>query len=76
MKVIFIVALSTIISISGIYILREKIFKVNDQAPDEDLLGNKSFSELSLIENFAALLILKNLVFNEELRELSQNILL
>ncbi|MEE2695218.1 MAG: hypothetical protein VX976_02545, partial [Pseudomonadota bacterium] len=40
------------------------------------ILGNKSFSELSLIENFAALLILKNLGFNEELRELSQNILL
>ena len=47
MKVIFIVALSTIISISGIYILREKIFKVNDQAPDEDLLGNKSFYSLT-----------------------------
>ena len=47
MKVIFIVALSTIISISGIYILREKIFKVNDQSPDEDFLGSKSFYSLT-----------------------------
>tara|TARA_B100000287_G_scaffold427122_1_gene476203 strand:+ start:1860 stop:2453 length:594 start_codon:yes stop_codon:yes gene_type:complete len=47
MKVIFIVALSTIISVSGIYILREKVFKVNDQAPEGDFVSNKSFYKLS-----------------------------
>ena len=47
MKVIFILALSTIISVSGIYILREKIFKVNDQAPEEDFITDKSFYTLS-----------------------------
>ena len=47
MKVIFIVALSTIISVSGIYILREKVFKVNDQAPDGDIISDKSFYTLS-----------------------------
>tara|TARA_B100000609_G_C17111016_1_gene379772 strand:- start:130 stop:723 length:594 start_codon:yes stop_codon:yes gene_type:complete len=47
MKVIFIVALSTIISVSGIYILREKVFKVNDQAPEGDIISDKSFYTLS-----------------------------
>ena len=47
MKVIFIVALSTIISVSGIYILREKVFKVNDQAPEGDFISDKSFYTLS-----------------------------
>lgn len=47
MKVILIVALSTIISVSGIYILREKVFKVNDQAPEGDFISDKSFYTLS-----------------------------
>ena len=47
MKVIFILALSTIISVSGIYILREKVFKVNDQAPEGDFVSDKSFYTLS-----------------------------
>ena len=47
MKVIFILALSTIISVSGIYILREKVFKVNDQAPEGDFISDKSFYTLS-----------------------------
>ncbi len=47
MKVILIVALSTIISVSGIYILREKVFKVNDQAPEGDFITDKSFYTLS-----------------------------
>ena len=36
MKIVLIVFISTLLSISGIYILREKIFKVNELAPDED----------------------------------------
>jgi hypothetical protein len=40
------------------------------------ILGNKDFSDLSLIENYAALLILKNLGFEKELIELSESILL
>ena len=47
MKVILIVALSTIISVSGIYILREKVFKVNDQAPEGDFISDESFYTLS-----------------------------
>ena len=47
MKVIFILALSTIISVSGIYILREKVFKVNDLAPEGDFVSDKSFYTLS-----------------------------
>ena len=46
MKVVLIVALSTLISVSGIYVLREKVFKVNDQAPDGDLINDKSFYSL------------------------------
>ncbi len=40
MKILFIVLLSTIISFSGIYFLREKVFKVNDKAPDNNLISN------------------------------------
>ena len=40
MKILFIVLLSTIISLSGIYFLREKVFKVNDKAPDNNLISN------------------------------------
>lgn len=46
MKVVLIVALSTLISVSGIYVLREKVFKVNDQAPDGDIINDKSFYSL------------------------------
>ncbi|MDG2342796.1 MAG: glutathione peroxidase [Cytophagales bacterium] len=42
MKILFIVLLSTIISFSGIYFLREKVFKVNDKAPDNNLISNEN----------------------------------
>lgn len=42
MKIIIIVILSTLISFSGIYILREKVFKVNDKAPDNKMIANEN----------------------------------
>ncbi len=42
MKILFIVLLSTIISFSGIYFLREKVFKVNDKAPDNNMIANEN----------------------------------
>ena len=48
MKIIFILNLSTPISFSGIYILRERIFKVNDKAPDDKMIANENdFYKLS-----------------------------
>ena len=48
MKILFILILSTLISFSGIYILREKIFKVNDKAPDDKMIANENdFYKLS-----------------------------
>jgi len=48
MKILFIVILSTLISFSGIYLLREKIFKVNDKAPDNKMIANENdFYKLS-----------------------------
>ncbi len=40
------------------------------------ILGNQDFTDLSLIENYSALLILKNLGFEKELTQLSESILL
>ena len=40
------------------------------------IVGNKDFSSLNLIENFSALIILKNLGLDEELKKLSASILL
>ena len=42
MKILIIVNLSTLISFSGIYILREKVFKVNDKAPDNKMIANEN----------------------------------
>jgi glutathione peroxidase len=48
MKILFILILSTLISFSGIYILRERIFKVNDKAPDDKMIANENdFYKLS-----------------------------
>ena len=48
MKILFIIILSTLISFSGIYILRERIFKVNEKAPDNNLISNENnFYKLS-----------------------------
>ncbi|MAZ07719.1 MAG: hypothetical protein CMM99_04595 [Rickettsiales bacterium] len=40
------------------------------------VVGNKDFSSLNLIENFSALIILKNLGLDEELKKMSASILL
>ena len=50
MKLLTIFLLSTLVSVSGIYILREKIFKVNDTAPDDSSLSNNSFYSLSAVD--------------------------
>ena len=50
MKLITIFLLSTLVSVSGIYILREKIFKVNETAPDDDILSSNSFYSLSAVD--------------------------
>ncbi len=50
MKIVLIVFISTLLSISGIYILREKIFKVNELAPDKDFISNSKFYDLSAID--------------------------
>ena len=48
MKILFIIILSTLISFSGIYILRERIFKVNEKAPDNNVIVNENnFYKLS-----------------------------
>ena len=50
MKLITIFLLSTLVSFSGIYILREKIFKVNETAPDDGILSSNSFYSLSAVD--------------------------
>ena len=50
MKLITIFLLSTLVSVSGIYILREKIFKVNETAPDDGILSSNSFYSLSAVD--------------------------
>ena len=50
MKFVAIFLLSTLVSVSGIYILREKIFKVNETAPDDNILSNDSFYSLSAVD--------------------------
>lgn len=48
MKILIIIILSTLISFSGIYILRERIFKVNEKAPDNNMISNENnFYKLS-----------------------------
>lgn len=42
MKILTIIILSTLLSFSGIYILREKIFNVNDKAPDNKMIVNEN----------------------------------
>ena len=46
MKILLIILVSTIISVSGIYVLREKVFKLKEIAPEInlenlDILKNK-----------------------------------
>jgi len=50
MKFIAIFLISTLVSVSGIYILREKVFKVNETAPDDNSLSNDSFYSLSAVD--------------------------
>ena len=47
MKIVLIVFISTLLSVSGIYILREKIFSVNDIAPEDNIKSNSKFYNLS-----------------------------
>ena len=47
MKIVLIVFISTLLSVSGIYILREKIFSVNDTAPEDNIKSNSKFYNLS-----------------------------
>ena len=47
MKFVAIILFSTLVSVSGIYILREKVFKLNETAPD-----NLPFSESERQEFF------------------------
>ena len=48
MKILIIIILSTLISFSGIYILRERIFKVNEKAPENKMIANENnFYKLS-----------------------------
>ena len=47
MKIVLIVFISTILSVSGIYMLRERVFKVNDVAPKDNISSNSKFYNLS-----------------------------
>ena len=47
MKIVLIVFISTLLSVSGIYILREKVFSVNDTAPEDNIKSNSKFYNLS-----------------------------
>ncbi len=50
MKLVAIFLISTLVSVSGIYILREKIFKVNETAPEDNNSTNDSFYNLSAVD--------------------------
>tara|TARA_B100001989_G_scaffold224352_1_gene178773 strand:+ start:357 stop:950 length:594 start_codon:yes stop_codon:yes gene_type:complete len=47
MKFVAIILFSTLVSVSGIYILREKVFKLNETAPDNVPLSDSNFYSLS-----------------------------
>ncbi len=47
MKIILIIIISALLSISGIYLLREKVFKVNDVAPKNNPTSFSDFYKLS-----------------------------
>ena len=47
MKILLIVFISTLLSVSGIYILREKVFSVNDTAPEDIIISDNKFYNLS-----------------------------
>ena len=47
MKIILIIILSALLSISGIYLLREKVFKVNQVAPKNNPTSFSDFYKLS-----------------------------
>ena len=47
MKILLIILVSTIISVSGIYVLREKVFKLKEIAPEINLENISDFYKLS-----------------------------
>ena len=47
MKFVAIILFSTLVSVSGIYILREKVFKLNETAPDDLPFSDSDFYSLS-----------------------------
>ena len=47
MKFVAIILFSTLVSVSGIYILREKVFKLNETAPDNLPFSDSNFYSLS-----------------------------
>ena len=47
MKFVAIILFSTLVSVSGIYILREKVFKLNETAPDNLPFSDSDFYSLS-----------------------------
>ena len=47
MKILLVILVSTIISVSGIYVLREKVFKLKEIAPEINLENISDFYKLS-----------------------------
>ena len=47
MKILVIILISTIVSVSGIYVLREKVFKLKEIAPETNLEKTSDFYKLS-----------------------------
>ncbi len=47
MKILVIILISTIVSVSGIYVLREKVFKLKENAPETNFENTSDFYKLS-----------------------------
>ena len=47
MKFVAIILFSTLVAVSGLYILREKVFKLNETAPDNLPFSDSDFYSLS-----------------------------
>ena len=47
MKILVIILISTIVSVSGVYVLREKVFKLKEIAPETNLESTSDFYKLS-----------------------------
>ncbi len=47
MKILIIILVSTVVSVSGIYVLREKVFKLKEIAPEINLENISDFYKLS-----------------------------